>query len=151
MKQVILLLSAIVMALSLLSCGNEEEQFENIEFDTTGISLSKPSGISYYAEIGSNGGVITITAKGKNAANGFLSEVKVGNFFYEVNPADLKHEMPVTICNEDWGSIELLSSSPYSVRIRLLPNKTDNSINYELTFGAGYRTSHILLTQLRNQ
>ena len=40
------------LLLGLQSCGNEDEKFENIEFKTTGVTLSPlPNGISYYGEI----------------------------------------------------------------------------------------------------
>ena len=129
---------------------NEEEKFENIKFKTTGITLSKPSGTSYYAEIGSAGGIVTITSIGKIAKNGFLSQIKVGNYYYSVTDNDLKRPTPYTICEENWGKIEILSTTPHSLRITLKENKTSNSINYELTFGGAYKTSTILLTQLRN-
>ena len=92
----------------------------------------------------------TITSIGKNAKNGFLSQIKVGNYYYSVTDNDLKRPTPYTICEENWGKIEILSTTPHSLRITLKENKTSNSINYELTFGGAYKTSTILLTQLRN-
>lgn len=75
---------------------------------------------------------------------------KVGNYYYSVTDNDLKRPTPYTICEENWGKIEILSTTPHSLRITLKENKTSNSINYELTFGGAYKTSTILLTQLRN-
>ena len=151
MKNLVLTVVAILFGcLSFVSCGNEEAQFENIEFKTTGITLSKPSVTSYYAEIGSTGGVITITAVGKNASNGFLSQIKVGDYVYSVTDSDLKRTMPYTISDEKWGKVEFVSANPYSIRLSLNENKTNSSINYELNFGGAYKTSTILLTQLRS-
>jgi len=142
--------SILVLLLALFaSCGNDDEEFENIEFKTTGVKLSSPSGISYYGEIGSAGGEITFTATGKNASNGFLSEVKVGSFVYEITNADSEQQLPYTICEKEWGRIEILSASPHTTRIVLNENKTNNSINYKLEFGGGYKTSTIFLTQLK--
>ena len=146
-----LVVTTILCCISFVACSNEEEKFENIKFKTTGITLSKPSGTSYYAEIGSAGGIVTITSIGKNAKNGFLSQIKVGNYYYSVTDNELKRPTPYTICEEDWGKIEILSTTPHSLRMTLKGNKTSNSINYELTFGGAYKTSTILLTQLRNE
>lgn len=153
MKKFLFLIPLIIMSiigcLSLTSCGDEDEKFENIEFKTTGVILSSSSGISYYGEIGYTGGEITFTAIGKNAGNGFLSEIKVGDYFYEVTEADRKQQLPYTICEKEWGKIELLSISPHTTRMVLFENQTNNSINYELTFGGAYKISTVLLTQLK--
>lgn len=139
----------VIGSLCLTSCGNEDEEFENIEFKTTGVNLSSPSGTTYYGEIGYAGGEITFTAMGKNADNGFLSQVKVGDYIYEVTNADMKQQFPYTICEKEWGKVEILSASPHITRIVLNENQTNNSINYELTFGGAYKTAKILLTQLK--
>ena len=45
---------SIISCLSFTSCNDDDdEKFENIEFQTTGIHLSSQSGNSYYAEIDS--------------------------------------------------------------------------------------------------
>lgn len=152
MKNVVLLvLTTLLGCLSFASCGDEDEHFENIKFKITGVTLSKPSGNSYYAEIGSAGGEITIIAVGKNASNGFLSQIEVGDYFYKVTDNDLKRTTPYTICDEKWGKVEVLSAHPHSLRVTLNENATSNSINYKMTFGAAYKTSTILLTQLRKK
>lgn len=151
MKKFLFLISLIVCSLSLTSCGNEDEKFENIEFKTTGVTLSPPNGTSYYGEVGYTGGEITFTAVGKNAGNGHLSEIKVGDYFYEVADADLKQQLPYTICEKEWGKIEILSVSPHTTRMVLYENQTKNSINYELTFGGAYTISNVLLTQLKKE
>lgn len=81
---ILLIIISVICCLSLTSCGNEDKKFENIEFKTTGVTLSPPNGFSYYGEVGYTGGEITFTAVGKNAENGFLSEIKVGNFFIKL-------------------------------------------------------------------
>lgn len=146
-----LIIMSIISCLSFTSCNDDDEKFENIEFQTTGIHLSSQSGNSYYAEIDSKGGEITFTAKGKNAENGFLYQIKAGDYFYVVTDADKKQQMPHTICEKDWGKIELLSVSPHKMRMVLFENHTSNSINYKLTFGGGYKTSNIMITQLKSE
>ena len=60
MKKLLFLLSLVV---GMASCSNEDEKFENIEFKTTGVTLSPlPNGISYYGEIDHTGGEMTFTA-----------------------------------------------------------------------------------------
>lgn len=94
---------------------------------------------------------MTFTAIGKNADNGFLSQFKMGDYLYEITDADLKRQLPYTICEKEWGKIEILSASPHVTRIVLFENQTHNSINYELTFGGAYKTSHVFLTQLKKE
>ena len=44
-----LIIMSVIGCLSFASCGNEDEKFENIEFKTTGVTLSPlTNGISYY-------------------------------------------------------------------------------------------------------
>jgi len=146
---IFLIIMSVIVSVGFASCGDDEEKFENIDFKTSGITLSSQSGNQYYGEIDSKGGDITVTATGKNASNGFLSEIKVGNFVYEVTDADRTNTLPYTICEKEWGKVELTSVSPHVTHIVLNENTTDNSVNYELIFGAGYKTSKILLTQLK--
>ena len=148
---ILLIITSVIGCSGFASCADEDEKFENIEFKTTGIILSSPNGSSYYAEIGSSGGEMTITATGKNANNGFLCQIKVGNYLYEVTDSDRDQLLPHAICEKEWGKVELLSVSPHSIRIVLYENHTNNSINYELRFGGGYKTSNILLTQLKSK
>ncbi|WP_288797009.1 hypothetical protein [uncultured Alistipes sp.] len=147
-----LIIISVICCLSFASCGNEDEKFENIEFKTTGVTLSPlTNGISYYGEIDHAGGEITFTAIGKNADNGFLSQFKMGDYLYEITDTDLKRQLPYTICEKEWGKIEILSASPHVTRIVLFENQTHNSISYELTFGGAYKTSHVFLTQLKKE
>ncbi|WP_228683685.1 hypothetical protein [Phocaeicola vulgatus] len=147
-----LIIISVICCLSFASCEKEEfQRFERIEFKTTGVTLSPPNGTSYYGEVGYTGGEITFTAVGKNAGNGHLSEIKVGDYFYEVADADLKQQLPYTICEKEWGKIEILSVSPHTTRMVLSENQTYKSINYELTFGVAYTISNVLLTQLKKE
>lgn len=135
-------------SLSFLSCGNEDEEFENIEFQTTGVQLSTSGAIYYRGEIEHTGADMTFTAVGKNADNGFISQVKVGNYLYDVTGDDSKQELPYTLCEGEWGEIEILSSSPHVTRVFICENETKYSRNLELTFGAVYKISIVSLTQL---
>lgn len=146
---IFLIILSVIVSVGFASCGDEEEKFENIDFKTSGVTLSRQSGNQYYGEIDSKGGDIIFTAIGKNASNGYLSEIKVGNFVYEITDADRANTLPYTICKKEWGKVELTSVSPNAIHIVLNENTTDNSVNYELIFGAGYKTSKILLTQLK--
>jgi hypothetical protein len=50
-----------------------------------------------------------------------------------------------------WGKIELLSASPYSIRLTLNVNQTGDDRNLELTFGGGYVISTLTLNQMKRQ
>ncbi len=54
----------------------KKRSLKTLSLKLLALLLSKPSGTSYYAEIGSAGGIVTITSIGKNAKNGFLSTNK---------------------------------------------------------------------------
>lgn len=143
-----LLIISAVSCLCLASCGEEFEKFEYIDFKTTGIKLAHPKNeLSSYGEIGASGGEITFTATGKNAVNGYLSEIRVGDYSYHVTDTDLEQQLPYTICEKEWGRIELLSASPYTTRMVLFENHTNHRIDYELTFGGVFTISHIRITQ----
>lgn len=153
MKKQLILMMWLFLLLGLQACGNEDEEFESIELQTTGVTLSPLSHnvFSYYGEIGYAGGEITFTAIGKNAESGYLSQFKVGDYLYQVTDADLKRQAPYTICEEEWGKIDVISTSPHITRLVLNENQTNNSINYELTFGGAYKISYVLLTQLKDK
>lgn len=51
-----LIIMSVIGCLSFASCGNKAEKFENIEFKTTGVTLSPPNGSYYYGEVGYTGG-----------------------------------------------------------------------------------------------
>lgn len=130
----------------MVSCSNDEEQFEGVDFDTSGMVLNRNGVTSYYGEVPSAGGVVTFMAKGKKKENGFLSQVRAGDFFLEV-PMVENLQLPYTVCNEEWGRIELTSSSPYVTRVTLHENKENRDRNIELTFGGGYVISNVVIRQ----
>lgn len=143
---IILSLSSLLM---FISCDDENfEKFELVEIESTGVNLSAPRGLTYYGQIGNFGGEITLTAIGKNASNGFISSIHVGNFSYNVTDADMKQPLPYTICDEDWGKIEIVSRTPQITRLVLNENQTNNNIEYNLRFGGAYTVSQVVITQL---
>lgn len=146
MKKILLTL---LVGLCMVSCGNEDEKFEGIDFKTEGVKLHKTSVTSYYGEVTSEGGTLVFEATGKNAGSGRLSEIKVGDFFYEVEPSDLSKPLPYTMCDEDWGKVVITSTSPHTTQLILKANESDNSKNIELTFGGAYRISYVLITLLK--
>ena len=147
MRYVVLLIIAI--CLNFMSCNSDDEKFENIELETTGIELSKLSGNTYYGEIGVAGGEVTFVATGKNKDNGFLSQIRVGDYVYEVTDSDRGQQLPYMICEEEWGKIEILSLSPHTIRIVFHANESGSNMKYELEFGMGYKYSRVLITQLK--
>lgn len=149
MKAIFKLLILVVNLWGITSCknGTNDEVFEAVEFETSGVNLTKLKGSanSFYAEISSEGGIITLEAKGKNKKNGFLSTYKIDGVSHDVSANNA-----VLIAQGEWGKIERVSSSPHITRITLCENKRDSIRKIELCFGVAYKTSNILIRQLRN-
>lgn len=142
-------LLTLLLSFCMASCGNEDEKFEGIDFKTVGVKLHKTSVISYYGEVTSEGGTLVFEATGKNQANGSLSEIKVGDFFYEVENSDRSKPLPYTVCDEDWGKVVITSTSPHTTQLILKSNESGSSKNIELVFGCCYRISNVLITLLK--
>lgn len=155
-KMLFLLLSAFGYAAccqGLTSCGTEYEdaKFEGIEFKTTGVVLLPINSLLYHGKLDGFAADVTITAIGKNANHGFLSLINTDDCLYEVTDDDWKQALPYTVCEKIWGKIELLSASPYSIRLTLNENQTGDDRNFELTFGGGYVISTLTLNQMKRQ
>lgn len=148
MKKILLTL-LLALPFCMASCGNEDEKFEGIDFKTVGVKLHKTSVISYYGEVTSEGGTLVFEATGKNQTNGSLSEIKVGDFFYEVENSDRSKPLPYTVCDEDWGKVVITSTSPHTTQLILKANESSSSKNIELVFGCCYRISNVLITLLK--
>lgn len=146
MKKIFLTL---LVGLCMVSCGNEDEKFEGIDFKTRGVELHKTSEISYYGEVASESGTIIFEATGKNRENGSLSEIQIGDFLYIVKDSDRSKPLPYTVCDEDWGKVVIMSTSPHTTQLILKANESDSSKNIELTFGCCYRISDVLITLLK--
>ncbi len=153
-KMLFLLLSALGYAAccqGLTSCGDEYEKFQGIEFKTTGVVLSPINSLLYHGKLDGSATDVTITAIGKNANYGFLSLINTDDCLYEVTDDDWKQALPYTVCEKTWGKIELLSASPYSIRLTLNVNQTGDDRNFELTFGGGYVISTLTLNQMKRR
>lgn len=141
-------LSILVLAVGLASCGNEDEEFEDIGFKVTGIELSDVT-VNNHTHVGTllaEGGSITFEAKGKNKEMGSVSEVSCGDFLW--NRSQLQDaRYPLTICNEGWGHVTITSASPHTTKIVVNPNTTGSTREIRLTFGGAYKTSVIYLRQ----
>lgn len=57
---IFLIILSVIVSVGFSSCGDEEEKFENIDFKTSGVTLSRQSGNQYYGEIDSKGGDIIL-------------------------------------------------------------------------------------------
>lgn len=84
----------LTICLSLASCGNEDEKFENVSFETKGVTLLLQKDNSYCAEVSHSGGDITFIATGKNKSSGFMSSIRIGNAFIEVTDANRTEQLP---------------------------------------------------------
>lgn len=148
-KTVLWIVSTIVSCFFMASCGDEWEKYERVELEADGVALSPTGATSYYGELGASGGEVTLTAKGKNRENGFLSQVEVDGDVYEVTGVDLKQPLPYTVYEGEWGRIEILSGNPHTTRMTLQKNESGHSMKYRLKFGGGYWTSDVILVQPR--
>ena len=154
-KMLFLLLSALGYAgfcQVLTSWGTEFEdaKFDVIVFKTTGVVLLPINSLLYHGKLDGFAADVTITAIGKNANHGFLSLINTDDCLYEVTD-DWKQALPYTVCEKTWGKIELLSASPYSIRLTLNENQTGDDRNLELTFGGGYVISTLTLNQMKRR
>jgi hypothetical protein len=129
------------------SCGNEDEHFKTIDFDTTGITLSGPKNLNYYGEIAPKGGDVTFVATGKQKENGFLSHIVVGDFSYGVNYTDREQPLPYTLFDNEYCKVEIVSTDPHTTHIVFKSNESNQTLNYWLQFGAAYTISDIIITQ----
>ena len=143
------LFSIACLSLSMVSCGNEDEKFESIDFKTEGVKLHKTSVTSYYGEVTSEGGALVFEATGKNRAYGFLSEIEVGDFLYVVPNSDRSKPLPYTVCDEDWGKVVITSTSPHTTQLILKANESGSGKNIRLNFGVAYRISDVFITLLK--
>lgn len=130
------------------SCGNEEEQFQLIELETTGISLKlQNNAVSLYGEISSAENELTFVAVGKNANLGFLSDFQIGDDFYYFNKEEYEKNNQSVAVSGEWGHIELLKPDPYTTRVVISENKSPSDREFVLRFGSVYTTAWITIIQ----
>jgi hypothetical protein len=129
------------------SCGNEDEHFETIDFNTMGMTLSGPKNLNYYGEIAPEGGDVTFVAIGKQKENGFFTSIVVGDFSYGVDKTDREQPLPYTLFDNEYCKVEIVSTDPHTTRIAFKPNESNQALNYWLQFGAAYTISDIKITQ----
>ncbi|MGI6242341.1 MAG: hypothetical protein ACOYJK_02205 [Prevotella sp.] len=148
MRTLLKFLCLLAFAVGLSSCGNEDEEFENIDFMVTGIDLRDMT-VNNHTHVGTllpEGGTITFKAKGKNEDSGFVSEVSCGNYLW--NRSQLQDvQYPQTICNEDWGQVTINSVLPHTTKIVVTPNTTGSTREIRVTFGGAYKMSIVYLKQ----
>lgn len=143
-------LSVIALAVGLASCGNEDEEFEDIDFKVTGIELSKATinNHTHAANVQAEGGTITFEAKGKNKDNGFVSEIYCEDFLWHRSLLEMQDaQYPLTICDKSWGKVIITSASPHTTQIVVNPNTTGTTRELQLIFGGAYTTSVVYLRQ----
>lgn len=99
------------------------KNFKVLSLKRQGIVLSPINSLLYHGKLDGSATDVTITAIGKNANYGFLSLINTDDCLYEVTDDDWKQALPYTVCEKTWGKIELLSASPYSIRLTLNVNR----------------------------
>ena len=147
MKSLIVIMTLLFL-LGFQSCGNEEEQFQLIELETTGVSLKlQNNAVSLYGEISPAENELTFIAVGKNANLGFLSEFQIGDEFYYFNKDEYENPNQSIAVSGKWGHIELIKSDPYTTRIIISENKSPSDREFVLRFGSIYTTAWVTIIQ----
>ena len=148
MRTLLKFLCIFALVVGLSSCGNEDEEFENIDFKVTGIELHDVS-VNNHTHVGTllaEGGTITFEAKGKNKDSGFVSEVSCGSYRWDRSQLqDIQY--PQTICNEDWGQVTITSVLPHTTQVVITPNATGSTREIRVIFGGAYKTSIVYIRQ----
>lgn len=146
MKKIMFLLP---LAFFLASCGDEEEQFEDIDFKVTGIELRRAgnNAMSYYGELPAEGGTVTFEAQGKNQVHGYLSYFNHDTYFWMRAYGEQSPAASDTLCEGNWGLIEELPVAPPTTRLTVTPNTTGAERQFNLSFGGGYKVSDITIKQ----
>lgn len=143
-----------LILLSLLgfqSCGNEEEQFQLIELETTGVSLElQNNAVSLYGEIPSNENELTFVAVGKNANLGFLYDFQIGDEVYHINKDEYDNPDHNVAVSGEWGCVELINSNPYTTKIVITENNSARDREFRLRFGGVYITAWVTIIQKGN-
>ena len=143
-----------IFFLSLLgfqSCGNEEEQFQLIGLETTGVSLKlQNNAVSLYGEISSAENELTFVAVGKNANLGFLSDFQAGDEFYSFNKEEYEKTNQRVAVSGEWGHIELTKSDPYTTKVIISENNSSSDREFRLKFGGVYKTAWVTIIQRGN-
>ncbi len=123
MKRILFFLTIIMTVIGFQSCGNEEEQFQLIELETTGVSLKlQNNAVSLYDEIPSAENELTFVAVGKNANLGFLNDFQIGDEVYHINKDEYDNPDHNVAISGEWGCVELLNSNPYTTKIVITEN-----------------------------
>jgi hypothetical protein len=133
------------------SCGNEDEYFKTIDFETKGITLSGPDNLDYHGQIAPEGGDVTFVATGKQKDCGFLSCIAVGDFFYDVTNEDKEQPRPYTLFDNEYCKVEIVSDDPHTTHVVFKPNESNQTLTYCLQFGGAYTVSDVYITQQKKE
>ena len=151
MKKILFSLTVLATALGIQSCGNEEEQFQLIELETTGVSLKlQNNAVSLYGKIPSAENELTFIAVGKNANLGFLYDFQIGDELYHINKDEYDNPGHNAAVSGEWGCIELIKSDPYTTKIVITENNSARDREFRLRFGGAYITAWVTIIQKGN-
>ena len=132
----------------LQSCGNEEEHFQRVDLETTGVTLKVKNNVSsLYGEISPSENELTFVATGNNAKSGFLTEFTYGNEFYTPNIIGYDNPNHEIAASGEWGHIEMVKSAPYTTKVVISKNTSSADREFRLTFGGGYIVSWVTIIQ----
>lgn len=155
MKNIFINFALVLIILGITSCtGNEEEVFHTLQFDVDGISLShNTQNGTFDGVLPSDGAVFTITGKGEFDECVYVSSIFIYGIPQEAEGIGWEWYPPHahlgnrTIRGE-WGEIKYLTTiPPYTIELKINPNKENHVREIDIQLGYGYWISHILLKQ----
>lgn len=156
------LLVAAMVTLALTSCGPKEEyiwsKFERVEFKTDGIKLltGHYDPMTYVADMLPPKGVtFSLTGTGKLADEAYVSHVVIESDSEWTQIESIPPKSGVRPTEEivprwegEWGTIEYTSpSEPYTIKVTINENLTDNVRGFHIYFSGAYYSTHIRLEQ----
>lgn len=149
--RLLILIMTLLSLFGFQSCGNEEEQFQLIELETTGVSLKlQNNAVSLYGDIPSAENELTFVAVGKNANLGFLYDFQIGDEVYHINKDEYDNPDHNVAVSGEWGCVELINSNPYTTKIVITENNSARDREFRLRFGGVYITAWVTIIQKGN-
>lgn len=144
MKYILLVL----VSMMFLSCKNEEEVVHALDFDVSGIVLTRNNQTGTYdGTVSSQDCTFTLTGKGEFSHFCYVTSVDIDDIPQNAEGI-IGDWCPPTVLKGEWGTIKYLTDKPpYTIEFRLSENKTNAPRNIMITLGFGYWTSALKLTQ----
>lgn len=148
MKKIICRLMVLIAMMAVISCSEEDGcEFEAVDLNVQGVELTQKNTYMFYGTLPQNGGTVTFEAKGKNASQGFPTQIQCGDYQWNVSQTENAQVAPYTLCDQSWGAVRVVSSSPYTTELVFTANETRTSRQITILFGGEPTLSYVTLTQ----